>query len=479
MRPRHEHAKRAMRILPRTARRRGFEFDPLEDRRLLNGGYYPDAGYGHMAMGDGHAMQLAEGIGPGIGVNRPDAWGPTPIPSWSGDAGAWAGGGTGVWSPPDHPAGPMLPVRPSSPDGGSSYDYYAPTSADLQAGATPSGAPQGASVPPTSPSPTSSAAATNPSSGSPGGWMQPSQGNPVPVVSPSVQPAVDASGFQQATPAVAGGPGSLAQMLGEPNGSGSSPGGSLTAFLAAILAADHARSENFDGMVASGGSLAGLSGPNVIGLPGPGPAGPLALAAPGASAAGAGGSASTGMPGPPAQPATPAAPDPGHAAHLVGAPAIPVASPSHPDGRASLDLSRQGGSPGRSTIATTLTHSVMLPAVEIVEEPGGSGEPPLSPIGADLIAEAFPFAGDSLVPSLDAFVRQLEEVDVTGLVARGPARIFVTSLTVLGAAASALVAREMLQRRGAPGRRIRVVDSLGRELALSFPELPRSWSQRR
>lgn len=428
-------------------------------------------------MGDAHAIQQAEGFGLGEGANRPDAWGPMSIPIWPGDAGGWGnGGGTGPGSSPDQPGGPMPPAGTALPNGGSPSSYYAPTSADLQAGATPSGTSQAASLPSPSPSPTSSAAAPNPASGSPGGWIQPSQGNAIPAVSPAVQPEVEVPGFQPAAPGRGGGPGSFAQMLGAPSGFGSSSGLSLAAFLAAMFAADHARSENFDGVVSLGGSSLALSG---LGSPTQGPAGPVALAVPGASAAAAGLSASTGVPGPPAQPATPGAADPGHAAHLATAPPIAAASVSHSDGRASLDLSRQGGASGRSTFATTQTHTVMLPAAEAVATSGGSEEAPLSPLGADLIAEAFPFAGDSLVPSLDAFVRQLEEVDVTGLVARGPAPILVTSLTVLGTAASALAAREMLQRRGGRGRRLRVVDSLGRELALSFPELPRSWSQRR
>lgn len=455
-----------MRILPRTARRRGFGFDPLEDRRLLNGGYFPDAGYGHFATGDVRAIQLAEGFGPGEGVNRPDASGPVLIPSWPGDAGGWgSGGGTGAWSSPDHPGGPMPPPGPSSRDGVSPYSYYAPTSADLQAGATPSGTSQGTSLPSPSSSPTSSAAAPNPTSGSPGGWMQPSQSNAVPADSPAVQPEVEVPGFQQAAPG--GGPGSFAQMMGAPNGSGSSPGVSLAAFLAAMFAANHARFENFDGVASLGGSSLAASGLNATGSPAPGPAGPFALAA------------STGMPGPPAQPATSGAADPGHAPHLAPALSIAAAALSHFDSRASLDLSRQGGTSGRFTFATTQTHTVMLRVVEAAATPVGSEEARPSPLGADLIAEAFPFAGDSLVPSLDAFVRQLEEVDVTRLVARGPAPIFVTSLSVLGTAASALVARELLQRRGGRGRRLRVVDSGGRDLALSFPELPRSWSQRR
>ena len=81
--------------------------------------------------------------------------------------------------------------------------------------------------------------------------------------------------------------------------------------------------------------------------------------------------------------------------------------------------------------------------------------------------------------SLDEFVRQLEAVNVAGLVSRGPAPLVIVSVAVLSTAASALVVREAVRRRSGRGRGVRMVDHLGRELALSFPELPRSWSERR
>jgi hypothetical protein len=96
-----------------------------------------------------------------------------------------------------------------------------------------------------------------------------------------------------------------------------------------------------------------------------------------------------------------------------------------------------------------------------------------------LIAEALPFVGHSLEESLNDLVRQLEAVDMTGLVRGGPTPMVVASVTVLTAATSALVVREVLRRRSARGRGVRMMDHLGRELALSFPELPRSWSERR
>ena len=108
---------------------------------------------------------------------------------------------------------------------------------------------------------------------------------------------------------------------------------------------------------------------------------------------------------------------------------------------------------------------------------GRDGAAPL-PRGADLIAEALPLAGDSLERSLEEFVRQLRAVNVAGIVTEGPTPIVVAAVAIAGAAASAVVVREVVRRRGGRGKGLRMVDSLGRELALSFPELPRSWSQK-
>jgi hypothetical protein len=103
-----------------------------------------------------------------------------------------------------------------------------------------------------------------------------------------------------------------------------------------------------------------------------------------------------------------------------------------------------------------------------------------TPRGADLIAEALPLAGDALERGLDEFVRQLEAVDVAGIVTQGPTPLVVATLSAAGAAASAMVVREIARRRGLrrTDGRFRIVDPLGRELGLSFPELPRSWSER-
>lgn len=108
-------------------------------------------------------------------------------------------------------------------------------------------------------------------------------------------------------------------------------------------------------------------------------------------------------------------------------------------------------------------------------------EAPPSPRGADLIAEVLPLAGESLQRGLEDFVRQLEAVDVAGIVTQGPTPLVAATLAVAGAAASAVVVREVVRRRAVRRGRdgLRIVDPLGRELALSFPELPRSWSQRR
>lgn len=97
--------------------------------------------------------------------------------------------------------------------------------------------------------------------------------------------------------------------------------------------------------------------------------------------------------------------------------------------------------------------------------------------GADLIADAIPIAGESL-ESLDEFVRQLEAVDVVGMVSRGPTPAAYVTVAITGLAASVIAARELARRRSRYAGRFRVLDPIGRELALSFPDLPRSWSGR-
>ena len=98
--------------------------------------------------------------------------------------------------------------------------------------------------------------------------------------------------------------------------------------------------------------------------------------------------------------------------------------------------------------------------------------------GADLIADALPIAGESLEHSLDEFVRQLETVDVAGIVTRGPTPASYATFAVTGLAALAIATREVTRRRFRSARQFRVLDPVGRELALSFPELPRGWSSR-
>ncbi len=98
--------------------------------------------------------------------------------------------------------------------------------------------------------------------------------------------------------------------------------------------------------------------------------------------------------------------------------------------------------------------------------------------GADLIADALPIAGESLEHSLDEFVRQLETVDVAGIVTRGPTPASYATFAVTGLAALAIATREVTRRRFRSARHFRVLDPVGRELALSFPELPRGWSSR-
>jgi hypothetical protein len=148
-------------------------------------------------------------------------------------------------------------------------------------------------------------------------------------------------------------------------------------------------------------------------------------------------------------------------------------------GSPNVEPSRLSPAHARSLLATTVPHpDASAPAQGSDARPDDAAALP-SPHGADLIAEVLPVVGDSLEKGLDEFVRQLESVDVAGLVTHGPAPIVVASAAVLSAAASAIVVREIVRRRQSRRRGLRIVDSLGREFALSFPELPRSWSEKR
>jgi hypothetical protein len=99
--------------------------------------------------------------------------------------------------------------------------------------------------------------------------------------------------------------------------------------------------------------------------------------------------------------------------------------------------------------------------------------------GADLIAEALPFARESLEDALEDFVSQLGGVDLGLFEVHGPAPIVMFAAGLLTSAVSAELVRRHLQRMGAQNRRILAVDPSGRQHTLGFPELPGSWSERR
>ncbi len=156
-------------------------------------------------------------------------------------------------------------------------------------------------------------------------------------------------------------------------------------------------------------------------------------------------------------------------------PASAVGSATRSDARGAVQSGRLDNPLGRSILATTSSHSEPSPTADQDAAMTLRDAASLLPRGADLIAEALPFARGSLEDSLNEFVRQLEAADVSG----GPSPVVVASLTILTTAASVLVVREVVRRRSVRVRGVRVIDHLGRELALSFPELPRSWSERR
>ena len=134
--------------------------------------------------------------------------------------------------------------------------------------------------------------------------------------------------------------------------------------------------------------------------------------------------------------------------------------------------------PIHNTAAPTTRHWSLRPATAAEVPAAEGGEDRLSPRGADLIAEALPFDRASLEAALDQFVRQLDELDIRRLTARGPAPIAVFVLTALGSAASMEFARRFWRRRLLIAKGIPVGDPVVREIPLGFPELPGSWSER-
>jgi hypothetical protein len=150
------------------------------------------------------------------------------------------------------------------------------------------------------------------------------------------------------------------------------------------------------------------------------------------------------------------------------------------DANVVADPARVPRSSGRHVLASTLHHN--LPAsLPARPEPaaGREADSPPSPKGADLVAETLPLVGDSLDRNLDEFVRLLAAGEVAALASDGRTPIVVGALAMLSAAASAVMVREVVRRRSMRGSGPRLLDPLGRELALSFPELPRSWSETR
>ncbi len=101
------------------------------------------------------------------------------------------------------------------------------------------------------------------------------------------------------------------------------------------------------------------------------------------------------------------------------------------------------------------------------------------PRGVDLIAEAFPFARESLESALEDFVGQLGGADLGLFEAQRPSPIVMLTVGLLTSVLSAELVRRDLQRRAARNRRILAIDPSGRQYTLGFPELPGSRSERR
>ena len=472
MRPRLIIAVPAMSKLCPPHRQRPLAFDPLEGRQLLSGGLFPAAQpvVGSMSQGRnvGPAwVSVQDGANRGWvspspsmvgGISAPlnfaqlrpsDPWGPYSISTGPARPGDADGDATG-WNSSPGPAmssgpGPMesfpmagwgqsfvlvLSFRAPPPPGGS-----APGPAN-----DPADGPGTGVTPATSLASTNSglpAVGNNPGGLDAGAFAQFVQGldpshPPIPAGSPVLTPSMIFYAWHERSGAIS--PQSLLAAPLDPNSGIIPPGVQGLASLGTSPAAP---------------TFPTVQGPQAASMTTPGPAQSHALVGDSDSPA------------------------------ADRAPSVSLAQLPRADLRSTVDPGRAAQSAGRLVLATTHLEPALPPEGERTPREGpGPDEVTPSPRGADLIAEALPFAGDSLERSLEAFVRQLRAVDVAGIVTQGPTPLVVASLTVAGVAASAVVVREVVRRRAGRGNRPRMVDSLGRELALSFPELPRSWSER-
>jgi hypothetical protein len=467
-RPRPIFAVPAMWKSSETPRRRRLNFDPLESRQLLNGGDFP--------------------------APRPEM---APISSGSTIGTLWVGGyegGVGGWGNPAPSAGPATwgalslveqhdAYLHSGDPGASGLTFivdspWGAAGSDRSFAAAASTAPNsGSTAQPGSPSqPTATAASvigSNPAGSATGGWMS---GTSAGGAAANSSLGSSAAGGNPGQP---GGPGSGGfdpdAFSGQPQMQNQAPPPLSTNTQPIPL------SMIFNGMrdrAEAQQPWTGLAAP-LNAAPGPGPPGVQFLAPAAANPGAALVGSSQAQQAPPAGAALSAQ------MHVIagdtdgpsGDRTVSLAIGSMTRGVA--DPARGGQASGRSVLATTLWQpGVASSTSESAAATPGSDEAAPSPIGADLIAEALPFAGDSLERTLEEFVRQLRAVDVAGIAIRGPTPIVVASLAIASAAASAVVVREVVRRRTGRRNGLRLVDSLGRELALSFPELPRSWSEK-
>lgn len=442
--------------LAQTPRRRRLVLDPLEGRQLLSGLPFMGPVVGPESFGATMGSAWIQGsLSPAPGpmapavIDGPSAWGqPDSLGEW------------GRGPSPDKP-GPSF-AAPSTMPGHWDNDHGAPTQVSTSTplgGSAPSGG--GSSAPPTLPmAPSSPSGSSNSALSTGASSSQASTGTPnLPVPSSST-----------ANPTVEINP--LAHAL-EPS---ASPFGlsQLFWFQSMTLNATRDRSDS--------------TPPGVI------------LAAPFDT------STTTGLIGPQGSPAavnpatTPTTTSPGPMASAI----VPVGqspnrtiggdpeatstdlpdtmshdNPSRGGPRAAAHSTRGGRLAGRSHLAEASLSDVdaSTDVGDLAPAHARAGEIDDATRGADLIADALPIAGESLERSLEDFVRQLETVDVGAIVTHSPTPAAFASITVAGVAASSVVARELARRRSRRGLDLRVLDPLGRELALSFPELPRSWSR--
>ena len=409
--PRLVNAKRAMWKLNETPRRRSPQFDPLEGRQLLSGAFLPGPQPEFVTIAAGPPVESSGISGHVDGASLDSS--PGYDPAWQGPIASIGGRGGDLYAMAPTPVDQTHAVSSIGTDPGPVWTHGQMDGAESSEGSAPQ-----AGFPGRATSSGASATFSFPSGWAFGGWSFTSGGVPG-----SIDSAVPSSNAGAQGASVDGQPDGYdpgETMFVDPPGGQDPPSASMNNPLGPMameFGQARSRLDPFETAPSFTGPLNATPGMNV--------AGALAMAP---LTANFGTTAAAAVSGAQAVPtAVPVAAQLGFVTDSEG-PGGDRAAPGFASGhrvdtRGMVEPGRLAPSAGRSVLATTLSHSLLVPTsvgTDAVSPRTDEAAP--EPRGADLIAESLPFAGDSLERSLDDFIRQLEEVDVAAPWAAGPRR---------------------------------------------------------